>query len=167
MVKLAVSLNFAVKLEGSQPEPELTEEMLHIARYYLHQGTVSQPIEYLHSMFLAFYREDPITLWAIQEEDPSRIRYITDQGEETISKRSAGVELKRNLTTFVREFKDELVAEKGECCGCRFLDNCSGYFKWPRREYRCDGIKALFHALKDAADELRRDLASFHGEAQP
>ena len=71
VVKLALSLNFAVKLEVSQPEPALIEELLRVATLYLHQSTVSQPVEFIHSIFLAFYNRTPVTLWAIQEEDPA------------------------------------------------------------------------------------------------
>ena len=161
VVKLALSLNFAVKLERSQPEPAVIEELLQVAGLYLHQSTVSQPVEYIHSMFLAFYRGDPVTLWAVQEEDPPRNRYITDQGEETISRRFAGVDLKYGIASFIKEFTEELLSEKQECSDCEFFESCSGYFKWPRKEYRCDGVKALFQTLKDAAEELREDLSSF------
>lgn len=163
-VKLAVSLSFAVKLEVSQPDQSLLEELLQVAHSYLHQATVAQPIEYFHSLFMAFYRGDPVTLWAIQEEDPSHIRYITDEGKETLSRRFAEGDLKGEITSFVKTFKDELIAEEGECSSCEFLANCSGYFKWPHREYRCDGVKSLFRTLKDAAEELRGDLAAFHSK---
>ena len=162
VVKLALSLNFAVKLEVSQPEPALIEELLRVATLYLHQSTVSQPVEFIHSIFLGFYNRNPVTLWAIQEEDPALIRYVTDQGAEILSQRFAGVELKYGVTSFIKEFTEELLSEKQECCDCGFFKNCSGYFKWPRKEYRCDGVKSIFQRLKDAADELRADLASFH-----
>lgn len=162
VVKLAVSLNFAVKLQVFQPDPFLFEELSRAAHWYLRHATVSQPIEYFHSLFLAFYRGDPVTLWAIQEEDPSHNRYITDEGKETLSKRFAEGDLKGEVTSFVTRFRDELIAEERECSSCEFLGNCSGYFKWPSREYRCDGVKALFETIKDAAEELRGDLAAFH-----
>jgi len=161
LVKLAVSLNFAVKLDVSQADSPLVEEMSRVAHSYLHQATVAQPIEYFHSLFMAFYRGEPVTLWAIQEEDPSYARYITDDGKETLSKRLAGLDLKGEVSSFVSRFKDDLISEGGECRSCEFLGPCSGYFKWPDPEYRCDGVKALFRTLKDTAEELRRDLAEF------
>jgi hypothetical protein len=161
VVKLALSLNFAVKLEVSQPGPALIEELLRVATLYLHQSTVSRPVEFVHSVFLGFYNRNPVTLWAIQEEDPAFIRYVTDQGEETLSQRFAGVELKYGVASFIKEFTEELLSEKQECADCEFFENCAGYFKWPRREYRCDGVKALLQTLKAAAEELRADLASF------
>jgi len=161
VVKLALSLNFAVKLEVTQPEPALIEELLQIANLYLHQTTVSQPVEFIHSIFWSFYNRNPVTLWAIQEEDPARFRYITDLGVETLSRRLAGVESKYGVASFIREFAEELLSEKQECCDCAFFENCAGYFKWPRREYRCDGVKALFQTLRAAAEELRADIVSF------
>jgi len=160
VVKLAVSLDFAVKVEGGQPEESLADEMQRIAHFYLHQTTVSEPIEFFHSLFLAFYHQDPVNLWTIQEEDPSLFRYITDRGEETMPGRLAGVSVNRGFTTFVRELRDGLAAEECECSGCEFLMYCMGYFKWPDREYRCDTVKALLHTLLSAAGELRSDIAS-------
>jgi hypothetical protein len=170
VVKLALSLDFAVKLEPSQPGPALVEELLHVVGLYLHQSTVSQPVEFFHTMFLAFYRGDPVALWTLQEEDPSRMRYITDQGRETISRRFAGVELERDLPSFIEKFIEGLLKEGSECSDCEFFESCLGYFKWPGKQYRCDGVKALFQRLKKAAGELKEDLSSFlspNGEYRP
>jgi hypothetical protein len=166
VVKLAVALNFAVKLEVSQPAPPLLDELSQVAHSYLHQATVAQPIEYFHSLFLAFYRGDPVTLWSIQEEDPLQVRYIRDEGKETLSRRFADSDLEGDLTTFVTRFTEALLAEKAECSSCDYLVHCSGYFKWPDREYRCDGVKTLFGTLKSAAEELRGDLAAFTSNGQ-
>jgi hypothetical protein len=166
VVKLAVALNFAVKLEVSQPAPPLLDELSQVAHWYLHQATVAQPIEFFHSLFLAFYRGDPVTLWSIQEEDPLHVRYISDEGRETLSRRFAESDLKGDLTTFVTRFTEALLAEKAECSGCEVLAHCSGYFKWPRREYGCDGVRTLFRTLKSAAEELRGDLAAFTSNGQ-
>lgn len=160
-VKLSVSLSFPVKLEGSQADASLLEELSQVMHSYLHQATVAQPIEYFHSLFLAFYRGNPVTMWAIQEEDPSHIRYITDDGNETLSKRFAESGLEGDVASFVTTFVEELIAEEGECRCCEFLGNCAGYFKWPQRQYRCDGVKLLLQTLRDAAEELRGDLAAF------
>jgi hypothetical protein len=170
VVKLALSLDFAVKLELSQPGPAVMEELLQVAGLYLHQSTVSQPVEYIHSMFLAFYHGEPVTLWTIQEEDPALVRYVTDQGEETLSRRFAGMELPCAVAPFIKAFTEELLSERQECSDCEYFESCLGYFKWPRKEYRCDGVKAVFQKLKEAAEELRKDLFSFpvpDGEDRP
>lgn len=161
VVKLAASLNFAVKLELFQPEGELIEEMSQVLQAYLHQPMVTQPIEYFHSIFLAFYQSEPLTLWTSQEEDPAYSRYIADDGEETISRRFVRTKIDHDLDHFPDRFKEELVAARGECSRCEFLENCFGYFKWPIREYRCDGVKGLFQALKEAAHQLKSDLDTF------
>lgn len=160
VVKLAVSLGFAVKLEGGQPEEALLDELLETARLYLHRSTVSEPIEFFHSLFLAFYHRDPVTLWAIQEEDPSLYRYVTDQGEEMMPGRLAGVEASQGLRPFLRDLRAGLVNEEGECAGCEFLMHCLGYCKWPCKEYRCNVVRALMHTLRSAAEELRSDMAA-------
>ena len=162
VVKLATSLSFAVKLEGSQPDPALVEELSQVVNSYLHQETVSEPIEYFHSLFLAFYRGDPVTIWAVQEEDPSRNRFITDTGEETVSHRFPAVHPHGDVASFVRTFRDSVLTEQCECSRCDFLEHCAGYFKWPRKDYGCDGVKGLLQTLKRAAGQLREDLASYH-----
>jgi len=166
VVRLAASLNFAVKVEGGQPDQALTGEMLQIVGYYLHRTTVTEPIEFFHSLFLSFYHRDPLTLWTIQEEDPSLVRYVTDSGEETMTGRLAERETNQGFSSFMQELQDEIATGKGECAGCGFLMNCLGYFKWPRREYPCNGIKALMGVMLDAAGELRRDVASFQPRSE-
>jgi hypothetical protein len=158
-VKLATSLSFQVKLEVMQPNASLIEELFEITRMYLHQTTVSEPIEFLHSTFLSFFRGEPATVWVIQEEHPDLMRYVTDEGKEALSGRLGG--LRGEVSGIFKDLNRLLVAEGGECFGCEFIENCSGYFKWPRREYPCDGMKAIFQTLKEAAEELRRDIVSF------
>ena len=66
-VKVAVSLGFSVKLEVGQPDPALIEPLARVLDAYLHQPTLSQPVEPFHSLLLGFCRDTPTSLWAIQE----------------------------------------------------------------------------------------------------
>jgi hypothetical protein len=170
-VKLAVSLNFAVKLViAQQPDQALIDEMAEALDLYLHRPSVSQPVEYFHSAFLGFYHGGATNLWLVQEEDPTEIRYITDEGKETISPRLNGFALGADSGAVLASYQRALLAEKGECESCEFWDSCGGYFKWPDKQYQCDGVKSLFRTLKDAAAELQRELESFdksQGEPQP
>lgn len=161
VVKLAASLGFAVKLEGSQPGPALVEELSRVAHAYLSQEMVSEPIEYFHSLLMAFYHGDPVNLWALQEEDPTRNRFITEAGEEALSPRFAPVHAPHDVASFVSAFRESVLADQGECCRCDFVQQCRGYFKWPRKDYRCDGVKSVLQTLKNAADQLKDDLASY------
>lgn len=162
VVKLAVSLDFAVKLEGGQPDESLLNELQRIAHFYLHQSMVSEPIEFFHSLFLAFHRLDTANLWILQEEDPSLIRYITDEGKAMMPGRLAGMEVNEDFSAFILEIQKGPFTEKGECAECEFLMHCQGYFKWPRKEYCCYGVKALMNTLRSAAEELRADIASYN-----
>jgi len=159
-VRLAISLNFAVKLLVEQPNRPLIEEMLEVLRYYLHHSTVSQPIEFFHSMLMAFYHDHPGTLWEIQEQHPAFFRYVSDQGEESISKRFAVKGLSMAPDAIAKEFQHDLSNENMEYHACDYLDNCYGYFKWPQKEYSCEGIKIILKKLKDAAEELKKNLSS-------
>ena len=140
VVRLALSLDFAVKLELFQPEPALIDELLHIAGLYLHQSTVSHPVEYIHSMFLAFYHGDPINLWTVQEEDPACMRYITDQGTETISRRFAGVDLNQDITSFIEKFIEGRLKE-----GCLTPEP----FQVARRRGRAAGAVSLGDSFRE------------------
>lgn len=158
-VKLAVALNFAVKLVVSQPDDALVQEMSEVLDMYLHRSNVSQPINYFHSIFLSSYRQEPTSLWMIQEDDPANYRFVSDEGEETASPR------------FGRRDPASSTPSNGnrECETCPFVSNCSGYFKWPDPDYNCSGVKTLFATIDAAAIELRFDLASMgaaHGGAQ-
>jgi hypothetical protein len=160
-VKLAVSLNFAVKLVIAQPDHSLIEELAQVLDLYLHRPNVAQPVEYFHSTFLSFYQGVPNALWLVQEDDPAVIRYITDDGKDTVSPRLEGITLGADWGSVLVDYQRALLAQGGECKGCEFWDNCGGYFKWPEKQYRCDGVKSLFRSLKDGAAELQRQLKSF------
>jgi hypothetical protein len=169
-VRLASSLNFAVKLAVTQPDSNLVQEMSEVLAYYLHQSTVSQPIEFFHSLLMAFVEKAPLNLWTIQEEDPALFRYIADQGEETIFPRLAAAGVEQKLPFFLETFIMKLLVEEGECSTCKFINTCYGYFKWPRKDYACEGVKALLKTVKKAAHDLRQDIAAYHkpsGEDRP
>ena len=161
VAKLAAALNFAVKLHADQPDPARVAEMLSLLHAYLHETTMSQPIEYFHSMFLAFYREETVTLWNIQEEDPAFIRYIGDDGKEMLARGEGIAKLGDDLASFVPELKKELESRRGVCSCCELFHHCVGYFQVPHDGYDCNEVKAVFRALREAGDELRGDLASF------
>lgn len=160
-VKLAVSLDFAVKLELGQPDEVLIGEVESILDVYLHRSYVRQPIEFFQTMLRSFYSNEPVSLWEIAEENPEQVRYITDDGGETISRRFARVKLNGDLANFVNRLGEDLVSEGTECHDCEFFNRCGGYFKWPDKTYRCDGVKRLFRTLATATDEMSRDLATY------
>lgn len=166
VVRLALSLDFAVKLEGCQPAPEVIEELLVVAGDYLHRSSVSVPVEFIHSLFMALYSEEPVSLWNIQEENPRHVRFITDQDENVLSKRLIGMKLPPDPKLFIDDHVADLVEQRSECGECEFLGNCAGYFKMPDRRYSCDGIKTLFRLLASEARELKRDLASYRVEGR-
>jgi hypothetical protein len=160
-VKAAVSLGFAVKLNLAQPDGFLTEELLEVLHLYLHRANVRQPIDPFHRMLLSFYHDQPVSMWELAEEDPDQLRYVTDDGEETISPRFAGAGIGSALGEFIERLGQEMLSEKRECLDCAFFNRCGGYFKWPDRTYDCQGVKTLFGEMKGAAGELKSDLNSF------
>lgn len=166
VVKLAISLNFAVKLDVCQPSPPLVEEMLLMLHTYLHKTTVAQPIEFFHSLFLSFYRKEPLTLWAIQDEDPAYVRYVSENGEETLARRFTGPKPRGDIASFVHNLKNELEKEGTGCSCCRYFERCVGYFRFCGSEYRCKDLIAVFETLEQAALQLQEDLASLLSGAQ-
>jgi len=155
-VRLALALHYSVKLEVAQPDQEQIEELSKVLDLYLHRSTVSQPVEYFHSIFLSFFHQEPSSLWFIQEEDPEQIRFVSDDGAEQLSKRLNGLPFQHQ--SGLRPGEQGLGDEKSECDDCEFFDRCGGYFKWPDKNYSCEGVKTLFGTLRVAAAELRSDL---------
>lgn len=159
-VKVASSLHIPIKLEGTQPEPDVVEELHATLDYFLHHQSVSQPIEYFSGLLMARLHKVPITLWDIQEEDPASVRYITDDGEEVIA-RAPFDNGDDDLNSFRLALTERVLGAGEECASCQFFPECGGYFKWPDRNFSCEGIKRVLHKLRDAAHELEDDLASF------
>ncbi|MCP5159920.1 MAG: hypothetical protein H6974_07680 [Gammaproteobacteria bacterium] len=158
-VKTAVALDFPVRLDVGQPDLTLIEELATVLEFYLHQSTVAQPIEYFQGVLLGFYQQEPVALWAVLDENPQWLRYIGDDGTESLYGRLArvaetGLASEAGLGAWI----ERILAAHGECQSCEFLHHCGGYFKWPCQDYDCTGVKGLFGQLRDAAVELRRDL---------
>lgn len=159
--KLAMSLNYIVKLEFGQPDDDLIEEVESVLDLYLHRGHVQQPVEFFQTVLLSIFHDQPTTLWEAAEEDPARVRYVTEDGNETISPRFSAAKLDGDLAGFIGRYKQSLVDEGRECCECEFFNRCGGYFKWPDKSYVCDGVKRLFRTLTSAVAEMKRDLSSY------
>jgi len=159
-VKLAWSLQFAVRLKIGQHSAALIESLARLLGDYLHKGMVTQPIECFHSLLLGFLGNDPVSLWAIQEEDPALVLYVDDQGTRRLPGRLAELFCGPAPENFVADWSARLLADGAECADCPFFTHCRGYFKWPRRDYDCAGVKALFATLQKAADTLRVDIAA-------
>jgi hypothetical protein len=159
-VRLASSLQFAVRLTIGQPDADLTESLAGVLGDYLHKGMVAQPIECFHSLLLGFCRDEPVNLWAIQEEDPALTRYVDERGTERLPGRLSGRVSGPAAESFVADWGTGLLSGGAECAECPFFTACRGYFKWPARDYECTGVKALLATLRRAADELRADIAA-------
>lgn len=165
-VKLALSLQFAVRLQIGQPEPRLIEALARLLDDYLRKPSIAQPIEPFHSLLFGLCHREPISLWAIQEEDPALVCYVDGQGIERMPGKLANAdagpasssEAARFLAHWVERWGEGLLVDGAECAECAFFSCCRGYFKWPRRDYDCGGVKTLFATLQQAADELRADL---------
>ena len=165
-VKVANALCFTVKLDVGQPAPAAIAALQEVLDFYLHHTSVAQPVEFFHTALLSFYHQEPVTLWDVQEEDPAYVRYVTDDGRETMARYPSGARVRGALGSFVADLQQALLAEQGECCACEFFAHCGGYFKWPRQDYDCNGVKTLFRTLQDASAALRHDLNTFTAARQ-
>lgn len=159
VVRLASSLQFAVKLQPGQPPPALIAELMEALDYYLHHSTVPQPIDYFHEVLLGWVQDTPADLWTVLDEDPAQFRYISDSGDETFAPRLSTAAA--DPEEFVQRWQQSLIDAGGECGDCAYLDVCRAYFKWPQRDYDCSGVKQLFATLHQAAGELREDLRAY------
>jgi hypothetical protein len=159
-VRVASFLQLPVKLEGAQPDATLIEELSETLDFFLHNKAVSQPIEYFSGLLTTVIHKHPVTLWDIQEENPSQVRYVDDNGSETLARRPFTGE-DCDLNRFHFELMKRVLSPEAECSSCEFFLNCGGYFKWPNSDFSCEGIKRVFHRLRDAALELHDDLSLY------
>lgn len=162
-VKVAVSLDFAVRLDLAQPDPALVAELATTLDFYLHQPTVAQPIEFFHSLLVGFYRGEPLPLWTVLDEEPPYLRYVADDGSESYYGRLAACDLSiasNPALQYVDDYIEQVLATTPNCRHCEFLNSCGGYLQWPRRDYDCTAMKQLFDQIKSAALELQRDLTA-------
>lgn len=158
--RVASFLHLPVKLEGAAPDPELLEEFSTTLDFFLYNKAVSQPIDYFSALLTAVLHKQPVSLWELQEEDPALVRYVTDDGRETIARRPVAIR-DEDLDAFRFELTKRVLAPEAECASCEFFMNCGGYFKWPDPDYSCAGIRGLFQRLCDAAHELQDDLSLY------
>ena len=159
-VRIAAHLHLPVKLDGTQPDPELIDELSETLDFFLHNKAVLQPIEYFSGLLTTVIHHQPVTLWEIQEEDPATLRYVTDSGVETMARRpftAAG----EDLDGFRFELTRQVLSPESECASCDYFLSCGGYFKWPNRDFSCVGIKHIFNRLREAALELHDDLSRY------
>lgn len=157
-VRVASFLQLPVKLEGGQPDATLIDELSETLDFFLHNKAVSQPIEYFSGLLTTIIHKQPVTLWDIQDENPATVRYVDDNDTETIARRPFTPE-NENLNSFQFELTKRVLSPDAECSSCEFFLNCGGYFKWPNRDFTCEGIKRVFQRLRDAALELHDDLS--------
>ncbi|WP_295461007.1 hypothetical protein, partial [uncultured Thiodictyon sp.] len=150
-VKLAVSLGFSVRLLGHQPTLDALAQLRQALDGYLHNPTVACPVEPFHSVLLAFLNDSPLGLWSLLEQDPAEVCILDERGAA----------LPDQGPESVADWCAALVAAGGQCRDCPWRAPCRGYFKWPRTDYDCAGVKPLFAELRAAADELRQGLADY------
>ena len=162
-VQVAAALQFSVKLDVGQPDAAIVDELLEVVDLYLHRTTVTQPIEFLHSVLLSFFHDAPDSLWNIQEEDPALYRFVPDASDSRPLRRTAA-NTSADPSTFVDALASELFAAGAECASCEFAPMCRGYFKVPDRAYDCAGIRRVFRELASAATHVAADLET-HVEA--
>lgn len=158
-VKVALALNFAVRLDLGQPTQHQVAELLELLDFYLHQSSVAQSIDFFQGTLLGFYHQQPLPLWVIFDEPPHSLRYVAEDGRESLIGRLAAVDIKpQAVDSDLNAWVDEVLASAPACQSCAFRPNCGGYFQWPQQNYDCTGVKELFGVLQSAAEELRQDL---------
>ena len=121
--------------------------------FYLHHPSVSQPVEFFHTSLLSFYHQAPVPLWDVQEDDPAYVRYVTDDGwgdHSAAPGRHTGSWRPRVLSLL----SNRSCWQSAVSAAREFFAHCGGYFKWPRKDYGCTGVKALFRTLRDAGAAL-------------
>jgi hypothetical protein len=160
-VKLAAALRFPVRILPGQPTAEVLAELKEVLDFYLHEPAVEAPVEFFHSLLAITYGADAGSLWMILEEDPAAFLQYDIHGQARLPRSGSFKLAEFAPAEFVENRLKSLVQQGTECATCPWQQPCRGYFKWPDPAYSCEGIRELFSAVQAAADELRRDLASW------
>ena len=161
-LRLAASIQLPVRLLPAQPDPALLEELQEAVQFYLHDPMVEAPVDFFHSS-LAFMRDLPVDdLWMILEQDPNEFPRMDAHGNALAPEGVTGP-VPEN---FVALHAAGLVSTGAECATCRWEKLCRGYFKLPDPRYSCEGMVKVFDRLKEAAEEMSADLATFESSTR-
>jgi hypothetical protein len=152
--RLAAALHWPLLLYLEPAAAETIGELERILEFYLGHAGVDQPVEPFHSLFLGFLRHTPLNLWALQQADPSQMRWITEAGEERPPGR-----LRVEPLAALEPLAARLRAHP-DCLACAYQPACQGFLKWPDPAYSCAAWLPLWARLREAAQELRADLAA-------
>jgi hypothetical protein len=163
-VRLAAALRLPVRLLPGQPTPEVLSELAETLTFYLCDPMVEAPVEFFHSVLAFMCGADTGSLWTILEEDPALFPHQDGDGSSSFSRFSGSFSFAGSVATFVESRLKSLIEQNAECATCPWQRICEGYFKCPDAAYICTGVKQLFSAIKEAANEMglelaRRDLA--------
>lgn len=148
-IRVAAALHFEVKLVLGQPQAAIIPELINVLDFYLYNSGVTEPVEFFHSLLLACCHDQPVNIWAVQEEDPLMFRRVDADGRESFPGRLAGCD-----TLPVHP------SSHSGCHTCLYYGPCRGYFKWPDHDYDCRGIKQIFARIETAAKQLKSDIAA-------
>ncbi len=161
-LEIALSLKLDTKLEVGQLDDVVMQELEVALNRYLHDSTVASPVEFFHSILLAFCHDNTVlSLWTIQDEDPEKNRYVLEDGRIVLSDRLR-IEMPDGPNDFLDDYRYELLSEQGECSICRYFTNCAGYFKFPDKGYSCKAVQNVFEGLKHASNEIKAFHAEIH-----
>jgi len=169
-VKLAASLHFSVKIIPGQPEPGQVEHLIHLTDFYLTNPTITQPIEFFHSLFFAMLNNLDTTLWEILEKEPTRFCFVTDDGQMAANepRQIPALEIRSEKAAEIKSGRKEnhhspsqsVMNRHKTCAVCTYSRWCRGFFKYPSADYSCTAVFPLFEYLFTAAAELKQDLSA-------
>ena len=158
--KLAAALRLPIRILPGQPTTQELAELNELLELYLHQPMVEAPVEFFHSLLATMYGADSGSLWTILEEDPAEFPHYDPSGRARLPRSGVFDSTGTSFRGFVENHLKSLVEQGAECASCPWQRSCAAYFKWPDPTYSCEGVKRLFCKVKEAADEIGRDLAS-------
>jgi hypothetical protein len=158
-VRLAAALRLPVRLLPGQPTPQVLSELAETLTFYLRDPMVEAPVEFFHSVLAFMCGAETGSLWTILEEDPALFLHQGRDGSPDFSRFSGSFSFAGSVATFVESRLKSLIEQNAECAACPWQRICEGYFKCPDPAYACTGVKQLFAAIKEAANEMGLELA--------
>jgi radical SAM protein with 4Fe4S-binding SPASM domain len=169
-INFLTGLGMLVHIDMSKPVQD-EKALLRVTDFYLHNPTLSTPIEPIHSLLVLMNRGRGNRLWSTEQERVRTNFYVSNQGEVSLSRRwmerslkygslddSVDEFMKSGLYSKLASLKAELFRNKSPCIFCRHFDVCNGFLRALDPEWPCDIWQEVFGILKSAVKEGRNLL---------
>ena len=157
--------------------PEIARKCLD---FYLHNRSLTVPIDPFHSLFAAACARRTVTFWKIESEEIARDIYISNEGHigpsaatwaRDFSYGGAETTLEVALSSASRTRLLNIVENPAEtfpsCGSCSITPICRGFLALHRSTGGCDLFRKIHGAVEKSAVQMQRIVARLKSEETP